>query len=307
MAGTLCFFDWLSRARKRTNSLHRNITAMKPMSQIVTLIFAYLFYISAYAGDGIDAALAAQPEEVKARYSARHPAETLRFFGIKPGMTVVEALPGRGWYSKILKQVLGADGKLIGADYASDMYPKFNFYDEATLEAKKTWVDTWTTEASAWNDGKGASVEAFQFGSMPTSMDGTADAVLLVRAFHNVVRFENDGGYMSAVLADIKRVLKPGGVVGIVQHMAPEGNSDKFADGSKGYLKRSFVLKTFKEAGFELVGESDINHNPADQPGEKDFVWRLPPTLFGVKDEAMKAKNMAIGESNRMTLLYRKP
>ena len=280
---------------------------MKQLSQITSIFFLLIASLPGFAGDSIDAALAAQPDEVKARYDSRHPAETLRFFGIKPGMTVVEALPGRGWYSKILKQVLGAEGKLIGADYASDMYPKFNFYDEATLEAKKTWVDTWSAEAGAWNDGKGAPVAAFQFGSMPASMNGSADAVLLVRAFHNLARFESDGAYMSAALADIKRVLKPGGVVGIVQHMSPESNSDAFADGSNGYLKKSFVLKTFKDAGFELVGESDVNLNPADQPGEKDFVWRLPPSLFGVKDEAMKAKNKAIGESNRMTLLYRKP
>ena len=280
---------------------------MKLMSQITAIALLCVLSLNSFAGDAIDAALAAQPDEVKARYSARHPAETLRFFGVKPGMTVVEALPGGGWYSKILKQALGAEGKLIGADYASDMYPKFNFYDDATLEAKKTWVDTWTAEASGWNDGKGAPVSAFQFGSMPSSMDGTADVVLLVRAFHNVARFESDGGYMSTALSDIKRVLKPGGVIGVVQHMSPDGNSDAFADGSNGYLKKSFVLSAFKNAGFELLGESDVNLNPADQPGEKDYVWRLPPSLFGVKDEAMKAKNKMIGESNRMTLLFRKP
>lgn len=280
---------------------------MKHVSQIFALCLFFLLSFGSAADDGLDAVLAAQPDEVKARYAARHPAETLRFFGVKPGMTVVEALPGRGWYSKILKQALGEDGKLIGVDYASHMYPKFNFYDEATLEAKKTWVDTWSTEAEAWNDGQGAAIEAFQFGSLPADMEGSADIVLLIRAFHNLARFENEGEYMSDALADISRVLKRGGLVGVVQHMAPEGNSDAFADGSKGYLKRSFVVETFENAGFELVKESDINRNSADQPGENDFVWRLPPTMFGVKDEETKARNMAIGESNRMTLLFRQP
>ena len=281
---------------------------MKQISRL--LIFAFLFVTgtNSFAGDDLDSVLAAQPDSVKARYGARHPAETLRFFGLKPGMTVVEALPGGGWYSKILKSWLGPEGKVIGADYAADLYPLFNFYDEATLKAKHTWVDTWSAEAKAWNGGKGAAIAAFQFGSMPESMTGTADAVLLVRALHNLARFEKDGGYLSSALADIKRVLKPGGIIGVVQHMGPESNSDAWADGSKGYLKKSFVVDTLSSAGFELVAESDVNQNPADQPGEGDFVWRLPPTLAGARDNAeLKAKNEAIGESNRMTLLFRKP
>ena len=166
---------------------------MKQISQ--TLIFVLFAFAgtSTYADDGLDSVLAAQPESVKARYDARHPAETLRFFGLKPGMTVVEALPGGGWYSKILKSWLGPQGKIIGADYAADLYPLFNFYDEATLKAKHTWVDSWTAEAKTWNDGKGADIAAFQFGSMPQSMSGTADAVLLVRALHNLARFEKVG------------------------------------------------------------------------------------------------------------------
>lgn len=280
---------------------------MKYISQPGLLLLLVFATFNLSAGDNLEAILDSQADEVKARYEARHPAETLRFFGIKPGMTVVETLPGGGWYSKILKALLGSDGKLIGADYAADLYPRFNFYDEATLEAKKTWVDTWSAEAKTWNDGKGAAISAFQFGSLPDSMTGTADALLLIRSLHNLARFEKDAGYLSTALAEIKRVLKPGGVVGVVQHMAPEGNSDAWADGSKGYLKKQFVIDTLTGAGFELLGESKINQNPADQPGEQDFVWRLPPTLARVTDEELKAKYTAIGESNRMTLLFRKP
>ena len=258
------------------------------------------------AADDLDALLAAQPDEVKARYAGRHPSETLSFFGVKPGMTVVEAFPGGGWYSKILKAWLGSEGKLIGADYAVEMYPKFNFYDDAFLEAKKTWVKTWTAGSEAW--GEGADVAAFHFGSMPDEMKGTADVVLLVRALHNVARYENDGGYMSKALNDVMQVLKPGGMVGVVQHMAPDANSDKWADGNNGYLKKAFVMEALVAAGFEFVGESTINENPADQPSEKEFVWRLPPSFYGFGDDAeLKAKYAAIGESNRMTLLFKKP
>lgn len=260
--------------------------------------------VPATADDALDAALAAQPDAVKARYPARHPAETLRFFGLEPGMTVVEALPGRGWYSNILTAWLGPQGRLVGADYAVEMYPKFNFYGADFLEAKKTWTTTWPQEMS--RDGA-AAVSAFHFGAMPDHLAGTADAVLLIRALHNLARFENDGGYLSAALKDIHRVLKPGGIVGVVQHHAPDANADAWADGSNGYLKKQFVIDTLTGAGFELVAESDINANPADQPSETDRVWRLPPSFAGVGDNPeARAQMAAIGESNRMTLLFRR-
>ena len=170
------------------------------------------------ASDPLAAALAAQPAENQARYTYRHPRETLEFFGIKPGMTVVEALPGGGWYSKILIPYLGAGGKLIGVDYALDMFPKFGFFTEEQLEAKKTWASTWTEKANGWRDAQSASVEAFVFGSMPDSLAGQADAVLFIRALHNLNRFEGDGGYMTAALSDAYKALKPGGIVGVVQH-----------------------------------------------------------------------------------------
>ncbi len=280
------------------------------MTRMTAALFAALVLFAiplVHADDALKAVLDAQPADVQARYGARHPAETLDFFGIKPGMTVIEAFPGGGWYTKLIAPWLGKTGRLIGADYALEMYPKFNFYDDAFLEKKKTWVHDWQREATGWSGTDGAAIGAFAFGSMPTGMEGTADAVLLIRALHNLARFENDGGYLSTALGEIMRALKPGGVVGIVQHMAPVGNSDAWADGSNGYLKKSFVIKTMTDAGFVLVGESAVNENPADQPGEKDYVWRLPPAFYGVEDEAARKKYAAIGESNRMTLLFRKP
>ncbi|MBT8093001.1 MAG: methyltransferase, partial [Gammaproteobacteria bacterium] len=137
---------------------------------------------SAAAEDRLAALLAAQPEEVQARYQYRHPQETLEFFGVAPGMTVVEGLPGRGWYSKILLPYLGADGKLIGASYAMDMWPNFAFANEEFLKTQETWVTDWPAGAEAWRGEDGASIAAFNFGAMPESMAGTADVVLLIRA-----------------------------------------------------------------------------------------------------------------------------
>jgi predicted methyltransferase len=252
--------------------------------------------------------LAEQPAEVQARYVWRHPAETLEFFGIEPGMTVVEALPGGGWYSKILLPYLGSEGALIGADYSLDMYPLFGFFSDEILESKKTWVADWTADANSWRGDDAASVSAFVFGAMPDSMKGTADAVLLIRALHNLNRFESQGGFRTAALQNTFDLLKPGGIVGVVQHQASEDKSDEWADGAHGYLKKSAVIAFMQEAGFELVAESAINENPKDQPGDKDVVWRLPPSL-SIEDDSEEslAAMRAIGESNRMTLKFRKP
>lgn len=267
------------------------------------------FSMSALAVDEqrLGKVLSAQPAEVQARYGARHPAETLAFFGIEPGMTVVEALPGGGWYSKILIDYLGPKGELIGADYAMDMFPLFGFFSEERLEAKKTWVQDWSAEANGWVEG-GAPVGAFQLGSLPDSMKATADAVVMIRALHNLARFEDQGGFLTAAVQDVYDVLKPGGVLGVVQHEARPDMPDDFATGSGGYLKKSFIIEQMEAAGFEFVDESDINQNPADQPGEGDVVWRLPPTMATTRDNPEgRAAMEAIGESNRMTLKFRKP
>ena len=227
------------------------------------------------------AVLAAQPPERQARYRFRHPAETLEFFGITPGMTVVEVLPGGGWYSAILAPYLGREGRLIGVDYAMAMWPNFSFADQEFIQKRQGWVDSWPRDAEAWRREDGATVEATRFGEFPASLAGTADAVLFIRALHNLKRFESAGGFLGEAIEDAMTVLKPGGIVGVVQHEAPAERSDEWADGSRGYLKKSAVIAAFEDAGFELVAESDINANPRDVPGEEDIVWRLPPSLAG--------------------------
>jgi len=254
------------------------------------------------------AVLDAQPEAVKARYQFRHPQETLEFFGIEPGMTVVEGLPGRGWYTKLLLPYLGSDGHLIGANYAQAMWPNFSFATEEFLKKNSTWLTDWPAGAEEWRGDDGATISAFEFGSLPESMAGTADVVFLARVLHNLANFEEEGGFLTDALADAFRVLKPGCTLGIVQHHARDNMSDEFADGSHGYLKKSFVIAAAEQAGFEFVAESDINANDKDQPTADDIVWRLPPSLAtSAENPELKAELEAIGESNRMTLKFRKP
>ena len=258
--------------------------------------------------DRLSAVLDRQAEDVQARYEYRHPKATLEFFGIEPGMTVVEGLPGRGWYTQILLPYLGKEGHLIGANYAMDMWPNFAFANEEFLRTQSTWVTDWPVGAEDWRDDDSATVAAFNFGAMPESVAGTADVVFLARVLHNLANFEEEGGFLTAALADCFAALKPGGTLGVVQHQARDEMPDEFADGSHGYLKKSFVIAAAEQAGFEFVAESDINVNPNDQPGAEDVVWRLPPSFGTSQDNPeLQAEMRAIGESNRMTLKFRKP
>jgi len=258
--------------------------------------------------DRLAAILAAQPEDVQARYGYRHPEETLDFFGVEPGMTVVEGLPGRGWYTKLLLPYLGSEGRVIGANYALEMWPYFPFGTEEFVESQRSWTTDWPADAREWGDTDSATLDAFVFGSLPDSMLESADVVFHVRVLHNLANFEEEGGYLTAAMEDSYAVLKPGGTMGIVQHHARDEMSDDFADGDHGYLKKSFVIAAAKTAGFEFVAESDVNANPRDQPGEDDIVWRLPPTLAtSAENPELKAELAAVGESNRMTMKFRKP
>ena len=258
----------------------------------------------------LDAALEAQSDDAKARYQYRHPKETLMLFGVEPGMTVVDTLPGEpGWYGNILTPYLGANGVLIGAEYSIDMWSKFGgrYGSEEYLEDRRGFTEKYVSAVADIAGETGANADAFMYGSLPDDLEGTADVVLMVRAAHHFNRIE-DGRYFTEALDDIQAVLKPGGIVGVVQHRAPEGNSDEWAVGNAGYLKQSHVISVFEEAGFELVEASEINANPNDQPTEEDIVWRLPPSLGTSGDnDDLRAQMQAIGESDRMTLKFKKP
>ncbi len=270
----------------------------------------------AVASVHLDLILDAQDEDTKARYQYRHPKETLEFLGIEPGMTVVDTLPGSVWYAGILSGYLGAEGHVIGANFSlahrMDMGGRYAS-DEWQAE-NANWPVTWAGERNAEVEEGDASFSAMFYGAMPAEFAGTADALLMVRAAHHLNRLEEAGGHFTQALADANALLKPGGTLGIVQHRSPEGNSDEWAVGNNGYVKQSHIVDFVTAAGFELVGESEVNANPDDQPTEADRVWRLPPSLGTTRDyetdeaqAALREQYKAIGESDRMTLKFRKP
>jgi predicted methyltransferase len=269
------------------------------------LSFAHL--ASAAGNERLAEVLAAQPDEVQARYQYRHPAETLEFFGIEPGMTVVDTLPGDGWYTKILLPYLGKDGAVIGADYAEGLWRAIGYDSDEFLATRKTWISDWTADAESWRTDGSASVDAFVLGSLPAAMHGTADVVLFVRALHNMAYPTPDARHLAEAIKNSYDILKPGGIVGIVQHEARENMPDDWADGENGYLKKSYVIEMMEDAGFELAGETAINANDRDVPTTDEHVWRLPPSNDGADTPEQKAQAAAIGESNRMTLKFRKP
>jgi predicted methyltransferase len=258
--------------------------------------------------EALSVVLEQQPESVKARYPHRNPLETLEFFDIKPGMVVVEALPGSGWYSRLLSPYLGQQGVVIGAMYADDMLPLFGMFSDERLRELESWTDDWPVEARSWVPANSAQFGAMEFGSLPASMYDSADAVLFIRALHNLARFGGHRDYLSEALGDALMLLKPGGTLGVVQHRAPSQAAEDWSNGSNGYLKESFVIEAAQSAGFEFVDRSGHNSNKKDRPKEDDMVWRLPPTLAGSEGNSDRISEMlVIGESDRMTLKFRKP
>ena len=251
-------------------------------------------------------AVESRSAEQRSRDGARHPVETLSFFQIEPGMTVAEVLPGEGWYTRILANYLGGNGTLYGVTYVDRMWPMFSIATEEWIADKLKASSKFAGKVAAFSD-NGIEAEGFSFSTIPEQAVGKVDRVLMIRALHNLNRFEATAGTRSQALSGVRGMLKENGLVGVVQHRLPESAPAEGSDGSRGYLKQSDVIAIFKEAGFELVGSSEINANAKDKPGPQDVVWRLPPSLRGSKDDpAKKAAMEAIGESDRMTLLFRK-
>lgn len=245
-------------------------------------------------------------EQDQSRDKYRNPVQTLSFFQIEPGMKVAEALPGGGWYSKILAEYLGKDGALHGINYNDDMWAMFGFFSAEQIAANSANTAKFSNLVKGFTN-NGIHTSGFTFAKAPEAAKGTLDRILFVRALHNLNRFEEEAGTRSQALKLAHDLLKPNGLVGVVQHRAPEDADDKWADGSRGYLKQSALIKAFQSAGFELVMTSELNANPKDKPQANDIVWRLPPSFNGAGDDTEKRAAMrAIGESDRMTLLFKK-
>ncbi|MDB5998283.1 MAG: hypothetical protein JWP42_5419 [Pseudomonas sp.] len=229
------------------------------------------------------------PENV-ARDGYRHPQQTLQFFGLGPKQTVIEITPGNGWYSELLAPLLKDHGEYVAAVQAPTVsdYARKN---EEKLKAKFAASPAQYSKAQVLEFDPKAPV----FGK-----PGSADTVLTFRNVHNWVLADSAAQTFKAFF----NVLKPGGVLGVVDHRAKDGASLEDIKHS-GYLTTDYVVKLATDAGFKLEGQSEINANPKDTKDYPEGVWTLPPALtLGEKD---KAKYLAIGESDRMTLRFVKP
>ena len=255
--------------------------------------------------DTLNAVLASRSDEDRVRDDARQPLETLTFFQIKPGMTIAEALPGGGWYTRILANYLGQDGTLYGVNYPDSLWPMLSYASPEWIAERIAATQNFTAKVATFTD-NGITAQGFTFDTVPPEVEGTVDRVLLIRALHNLNRFQQKAGTRSQALAATHAMLKQDGLVGVVQHRAPATASKEWADGNKGYLNEVAVIAMFAEAGFALVAQSEINANPMDQPSGEDSVWRLSPSLRGSNDDEQREAMVAIGESDRMTLLFRK-
>jgi predicted methyltransferase len=229
--------------------------------------------------------------ENRARDGARHPKETLEFFGFKQGLKVVEVSPGGGWYTEILAPALRGHGRLVAAHFPADSQSSYEqrsrgAFDDKLAAAPKVYDQV---EVIGYKPGAADAL----------GQPGSADLVLTFRNLHSLL----GNGNLDAFFADAFAVLKSGGTLGVVQHRGKPGSDP--ADGKRGYLPEDWVVERAKAAGFELKGSSDVNANPKDTADHPEGVWSLPPALRqGEKD---RAKYMAIGESDRMTLRFVKP
>jgi predicted methyltransferase len=221
----------------------------------------------------------------------RHPAETLDFFGIAPGQTVVEYSPGGGWYSRILVPLLSGKGTYVAA-----------------VGNNARSQDGATKMLAAIPGGTSAKIVPFDPAAATLAPAGSADRVLTFRNVHNLMMQRYSGAeddkVAKAFFVAAFKALKPGGVLGVVDHRLPE-NASAEREKTSGYVKKSTVVRLATAAGFTLAGESEINANPKDTADWPKGVWTLPPSYdLGDVD---RAKYAAIGESDRMTLRFVKP
>jgi predicted methyltransferase len=234
----------------------------------------------------------------RARDQYRHPRETLEFFRVQPGMTVVDYMPAGGWYSRVLIPYLGEQGTYIGLN------PEIPAGDTGYFADMRDYDTKLPNEARNWVGFGGARVIGVNTNEIPENLNGTADRVLIFREIHNMRRF---GWFYDSVLA-AHRLLKPDGLLGVVQHRAGPNAPFSYTDGSMGYQRERDVIALFEVHGFELVARSEVNANPRDPANWEGGVWTLPPAYRGVPttNTARRAELDRIGESDRMTLLFRK-
>jgi predicted methyltransferase len=254
---------------------------------------------TAAASDALNTALAS-PHRSSANVARdvwRHPKETLQFFDVQPGMTVIEISPGGGWYTEILAPYLRDKGQLVLA--ADDPESVHAYYRRsADRLAKKLQALPAVYDR--------VRVVPFEVPGKPDlgggALAGTADRVLTFRNVHNWV-----GEGEAAVVAVFKAAftaLKPGGVMGVVDHRLPASRVQD-AKASSGYVHAAYVVRLAQQAGFVLAGSSEVNANPKDTADHPKGVWALPPS-YANKD-ADRTRYEAMGESDRFTLKFVRP
>jgi predicted methyltransferase len=222
-----------------------------------------------------------------ARDAARHPYETLAFFGIRPDMTVVELSPEGGWYTEILAPYLREQGKLIGAEMEIKPANKYAMRFKAKLDSNPAVYDK--VAIGIFEPGK-----RYDFAA-----PGSVDMVLTFRNVHNWVELGDQK--MQELFKAVHTSLKPGGVLGVTDHRLP-ASMKQDAEARSGYVHEAWVIRTVEAAGFKLVAKSEINANPKDTADHPNGVWTLAPTNAVKGPDA--AKYAAIGESDRMTLKF---
>ncbi|MGE0312673.1 MAG: class I SAM-dependent methyltransferase [Lautropia sp.] len=246
----------------------------------------------ARAADAFEALLRAphrRPANV-ARDAFRHPAATLAFFGIRADSVVVEILPGSaGYYMEILAPFLREHGRYIAASRAPDA-------PAAYLADHRRLLERLRAEHGIYDR---VAVTEFSADRHRIADDASCDFVLTFRNLHNwITRHEIDGA-----LRCFHRALKPGGVLGVVDHRARADQREQ-AMAASGYVRQEDAIAAVERAGFRLAATSEINANPKDTTDHPAGVWTLPPTYR--LGEVDREKYRDIGESDRFTLAFRK-
>jgi predicted methyltransferase len=229
----------------------------------------------------------------RARDKYRHPRETLQFFGFRQDMAVMEVSPGGGgWYTEILAPALREHGKYVAASFdpnSTSEYAKTN---------SKKFADKLAARPDLYDRAKVTALQAPN--ALKPVEDGTMDMVVTFRNIHGWMGNDAADAMFKAMYA----ALKPGGILGVVEHRA---KADKPQDpkAESGYVREDYAIALIEKAGFELIGKSEVNANPRDTADHPHGVWSLPPTFEG--GDVDRDKYLAIGESDRFTLRFRKP